>query len=63
LNSKLHAVCHGKGRPLILLLSEGQISDFGGAALLIDAFPKAQTLVSMLLRSLNVQYWAQSGTA
>ena len=29
---------------MILLLSEGQMSDFGGAALMIDAFPKARSL-------------------
>ena len=46
LNSKLHAVCDGNGRPLILLLSEGQMSDFKGAALMIDAFPKAKTLLA-----------------
>jgi hypothetical protein len=45
LNSKLHAVCDGKGRPLILLLGEGQMSDFGGAALMINAFPKAKALL------------------
>jgi transposase len=28
LNSKLHAVCDGQGRPLIMLLSEGQMSDY-----------------------------------
>lgn len=28
LNSKLHAVCDGHGRPIILLLSEGQMSDY-----------------------------------
>ena len=30
---------------MILLLSEGQMSDFGGAALMIDAFPKATSLL------------------
>ncbi len=45
MNSKLHAVCDGQGRPLILLLSEGQMSDFGGAALMIDAFPKAKSML------------------
>jgi transposase len=30
LNSKLHAVCDGHGRPLVMLLSEGQIA--GGIA-------------------------------
>jgi len=38
-------VCDGQGRPLILLLSEGQMSDYKGAALMIDAFPKAKVLL------------------
>ncbi len=46
-------MCDGQGRPLILLLSEGQMSDYrpvlseveGGAALMIDAFPKANILL------------------
>jgi transposase len=45
LNSKLHAVCDGRGLPLIMLLSEGQMSDYKGAALMIDAFPKAKALL------------------
>jgi len=45
LNSKLHAVCDGEGRPIILLLSEGQMSDYKGAALMIDALPKAKELL------------------
>ena len=40
LNSKLHAVCDGYGRPLIT-----HMSDYKGAALMIDAFPKAKTLL------------------
>jgi transposase len=48
LNSKLHAVCDGHGRSLIMLLSEGQMSDYKYAALMIDAFPKAKTLASSL---------------
>ena len=45
LNSKLHAVCDGQGRPLIMLLSEGQMSDYKGAALMIDALPSAQAML------------------
>ena len=30
---------------MILLLSEGQMSDYKGAALMIDAFPKAKALL------------------
>jgi len=44
LNSKLHAVCDGQGRPLVMLLSEGQMSDFKGAALMIDDLPPAKAL-------------------
>lgn len=39
LNSKLHAVCNAKGKPLILLLSEGQASDYKGADQIIPALP------------------------
>ena len=45
MNSKLHAVCDGHGRPLILLLSEGQMSDYKGAALMIEALPRAKELL------------------
>lgn len=38
LSSKLHAVCDGSGRPLIMLLSEDLMTDYTGAALLIDTF-------------------------
>ncbi len=45
MNSKLHAVCDGEGRPLVMLLSEGQMSDYKGAALMLDAMPPAKTLL------------------
>ncbi len=45
MNSKLHAVCDDRGRPLVMLLSEGQMSDYKGAALMIDAFPRAKALL------------------
>ncbi|CAN5330998.1 hypothetical protein BH09PSE2_BH09PSE2_14960 [soil metagenome] len=45
MNSKLHAVCDGQGRPLVMLLSEGQMSDYKGAALMIDALPKAKAML------------------
>ena len=45
MNSKLHAVCDGEGRPLVMLLSEGQMSDYNGAALMLDALPPAKTLL------------------
>ena len=46
LNTKLHAVCDGVGRPLLLLLTRGQMSDHTGAKLLIDALPPARELVA-----------------
>ena len=45
LNSKLHAVCDGQGRSLVMLLSEGQMSDYRGAALMFDALPRAKALL------------------
>ena len=53
LNSKLHAVCDGQGRPIIMLLSEGQMSDHKacpelrrrGAFLLLSSLPKANELL------------------
>ena len=38
-------MCDVQGRPLILLLSEGQMSDYKVAALMLDAFPKANVLL------------------
>lgn len=38
--SKLHTVCDGEGRPIILLPSEGQMSDHKGARLVLNALPR-----------------------
>ena len=46
MNSKLHAVCDGKGRPLVMLLTEGQMSDYKGAALMFDSLPKAKVMIA-----------------
>jgi transposase len=46
LNSKLHAVCDGEGRPLVLLLTEGQASDHTGARIVLDSLPKAACLIA-----------------
>ena len=45
MNSKLHAVCDGKGRPIVMMLTEGQMSDHKGAVLLFDALPNAKELL------------------
>ena len=41
MNSKLHAVCDGQGRHLILLLTEGRTSDYKGAALMLGELAAA----------------------
>jgi transposase len=40
LNSKLHAVCDGEGRPIVMCLSEGNMSDHIGAKLIYPALPE-----------------------
>jgi transposase len=46
LNSKLHAARDGQGRPVSLLLSEGQLSDHRGARLLLTNLPSACDLIA-----------------
>ena len=46
MNSKLHAVCDGLGRPIMMLLTEGQMSDHKGAFLLFSALPRAKELLA-----------------
>ena len=46
LNSKLHAVVDENGRPLVLLLTEGQMNDHKGAKLLFDALPPTPVLIA-----------------
>ena len=41
-----HRVCDGLGRPVAMLLSEGQMSDYKGAALLLPALPDAKELLA-----------------
>ncbi|WP_422864708.1 transposase [Endosaccharibacter trunci] len=45
MNSKLHTACDGQGRPVALLLTEGQRSDRHGAALLRPVLPCARDLI------------------
>jgi transposase len=46
LNTKLHAVTDGDGRPLRFFLSAGQVSDYTGALALLSALPKADWLLA-----------------
>ncbi|MCP3397140.1 IS5 family transposase [Bradyrhizobium sp. CCGB20] len=46
LNSKLHVVCNDVGKPLVMLLSEGQMSDRKGARVMLGALPPASALIA-----------------
>src|SRR4028118_1035735 len=45
LNSKLHMVSDGRGRPLTFFLSPGQMSDAKGALVLLADLPPAKRLI------------------
>jgi len=45
MNTKLHAVTDAEGRPLSFFLAAGQISDYTGAAALLDDLPMAQWML------------------
>lgn len=44
MNSKLHAICDQIDRPLLMLLTEGQMSDHKCARLMLGALPPAKAL-------------------
>ena len=46
MNSKLHAVCDEAGKPILLHLTAGQVSDYKGAQALLPRLPKAATLIA-----------------
>ena len=45
MNTKLHAVTDANGRPISLFVTAGQVSDYTGAAALLDSLPRAQWLL------------------
>jgi transposase len=45
MNTKLHAVSDADGRPLSFFMTAGQVSDYTGAAALLDGLPEAQWLL------------------
>jgi transposase len=45
MNTKLHAVTDANGRPISLFMTAGQVSDYTGAAALLDSLPKGQWLL------------------
>ena len=46
MNTKLHAVTDANRRPLSFFMTAGQVSDYIGAAALLDELPKAQWLLA-----------------
>jgi len=42
MNTKLHANTNANGRPLSFFITAGQVSDYTGAAALLDDLPKAE---------------------
>lgn len=46
MKTKLHAVTDANGRPLSFFITAGQISDYTGAAALLDDLPKAQWMLA-----------------
>jgi len=45
MNTKLHAIADANGRPLSFFMTADQVSDYTGAAALLDDTPKAQWLL------------------
>ena len=46
MNTKLHAVTDADGRPLSFFITAGQVSDYTGAAALLDDLPKTQWMLA-----------------
>ncbi|MFT8523397.1 MAG: IS5 family transposase [Gluconobacter cerinus] len=46
MNTKLHAVTDRNGRPLDFFMTAGQISDYTGAAALLDGLPSAEWMLA-----------------
>ena len=46
MNTKLHAVTDAEGRPLRFFMTAGQVSDYTGAAALLESLPKAEWLLA-----------------
>ncbi|GAB6854147.1 hypothetical protein JCM15831A_11710 [Asaia astilbis] len=48
MNTKLHAVTDRNGRPIRFFMTTGRISDYAGAATLLDDLPAARWLLADL---------------
>lgn len=45
MNPKLHAATDANGRPISLFMTAGQVSDYTGAAAVLDSRPRARWLL------------------
>ena len=45
MNTKLHAICDSRGRPLNLFVTAGQVSDYIGARALVGSLPNVEWLL------------------
>lgn len=45
MNTKLHAICDSKGRPLDLCVTAGQVIDYIGARALLKGLPQVEWLL------------------
>ena len=61
MNTKLHAVTDANGRPISLFMTAGQVSDYTGAAALLDSLPKAQWLLGD--RGYDADWFRDAGDA
>jgi transposase len=43
---EVHAVTDARGRPLRFFMTAGQVSDYTGAAALLDSLPAAECLIA-----------------
>ncbi len=46
MNTKLHAVTDTRGRPVRFFITAGQVSDYTGAAALMNGLPEADWLLA-----------------
>src|SRR3546814_12575088 len=46
MNTKLHAVSDANGRPISFFMTAGTVSDYTGAAALLDSLPNAQWMLA-----------------
>lgn len=46
MNTKLHAITDTSGRPIRLFITAGQVSDYTGAAALMNGLPEAEWLLT-----------------